>query len=512
MSRTPTAQQAACITAVLNPMTKKMKVKACAGSGKTSLLVMMAEAKVAPSIYLCFNKANADEAKGRFPRHVQCATGHSVAFHVTGKAIFHKTKRPAPTPQRRYVNVAGTPAEVAIYYRLDAIQFDDETMVPARWLGQLVKETVAAFEQSADFDLDIKHVPTAALRKKLHDNWEHITTVQRTAFRWAKRFWADRIDPASPVMCSHDTYLKLYQLLKPVISKDVIYVDEFQDTTPCMLDIIMRQAEHAQIVMVGDPRQAIYGWRGAVNAMQMVQCDEYPLTKSFRYGQAIADVATQVLEGDLRITGHDVLDSKAEFSGLVDRTKPHARLFRTNMELLFAAVQAIEEGLSVCIETDVRDFVKLLQSALGLFNNVMKDVKHEALVPYESWEALLEDAKDDPALGRLVKIVSEGHATKWVELLETHVNPSNPLVTFTTAHKSKGREFEQVIVESDFKSGKDEKGNWIGLTFEEQNLLYVACTRAIMMLEYNMTALEYVRRNRGLVRRASNDATLALAA
>jgi hypothetical protein len=51
----------------------------------------------------------------------------------------------------------------------------------------------------------------------------------------------------------------------------VLYVDEFQDTTPCVLDIVMNQHSNGmKVVMVGDARQAIYGWRGAVNAMKMV--------------------------------------------------------------------------------------------------------------------------------------------------------------------------------------------------------------------------------------------------
>jgi superfamily I DNA/RNA helicase len=62
-----------------------------------------------------------------------------------------------------------------------------------------------------------------------------------------------------------------------------------------------------------------------------------------------------------------------------------------------------------------------------------------------------------------------------------------PHVTFTTAHKSKGREFSQVIVEGDFKSALNEDGEFVGLAEEEQNLLYVACTRAINVLEYNKT-------------------------
>jgi superfamily I DNA/RNA helicase len=48
-------------------------------------------------------------------------------------------------------------------------------------------------------------------------------------------------------------------------------------------------------------------------------------------------------------------------------------------------------------------------------------------------------------------------------------------------------------VEGDFKSALNEEGEFVGLSEEEQNLLYVACTRAINVLEYNQTVVEYLR-------------------
>lgn len=79
-------------------------------------------------------------------------------------------------------------------------------------------------------------------------------------------------------------------------------------------------------------------------------------------------------------------------------------------------------------------------------------------------------------------------------MMSTISNYPDPHITFTTAHKSKGREWPQVRVEDDFRPTEDEDGNWIGLTTEEQNLLYVACTRAQLRLEYNPQASKYIQR------------------
>jgi hypothetical protein len=58
-------------------------------------------------------------------------------------------------------------------------------------------------------------------------------------------------------------------------------------------------------------------------------------------------------------------------------------------------------------------------------------------------------------------------------------------VILTTAHKSKGREWDNVILADDYPSPYDSKGRYIGLHEQERNLLYVACTRAKKRLRYN---------------------------
>ena len=67
-----------------------LKVNAVAGSGKTSTLLLLAEANKQPSLLLAFNKAIAEEAKQRFPSHVSCRTMNSIAYETFGKRLQHK--------------------------------------------------------------------------------------------------------------------------------------------------------------------------------------------------------------------------------------------------------------------------------------------------------------------------------------------------------------------------------------------------------------------------------------
>ena len=92
----------------------------------------------------------------------------------------------------------------------------------------------------------------------------------------------------------HDYYLKLAHVKSYLFPFDTVLVDEVQDTTPCMLDIVSSQPSIRKIY-VGDTHQDIYGWRGASRAMVNLPCKQLYLTESYRFGEDIADLANFVL-------------------------------------------------------------------------------------------------------------------------------------------------------------------------------------------------------------------------
>ena len=72
-------------------------------------------------------------------------------------------------------------------------------------------------------------------------------------------------------------------------------MDEGQDMNPTILDIFNKQDINK--IIVGDPNQQIYAFRGAVNALESVEASHtYHLTQSFRFGPAIGLVANTCLE------------------------------------------------------------------------------------------------------------------------------------------------------------------------------------------------------------------------
>lgn len=475
MSFKPTKEQQAIVKG--SQELRLLKVSACAGSGKTSTLTLVANANPVSSLYLAFNKAMALDAAEKFPDYVDCKTIHSMAFAKFGRQMMHKLSR----PKGGYINVAGTSAEVARYYRMTDVTDDNGSPgISKVALGLLVRRTVAIFESSDRESISKADVPFGEVLKACRDTTLDRRELADITLRYAKRLWKDRIDLHSPVLITHDTYLKLYQLSKPTLHFKIIYLDEAQDVSDVMLDILLRQ--DCRIILVGDSRQAIYGWRGAVNAMEKVECPEFKLTQSFRYGQKIADVATALINGDMQIQGFDKVDS---IVGEVDYSKPYTIIFRTNSALLLQAVDLIEAGVAVSAEVDSKDFIKLLDSAKALYDGNMKAVKHDSVVPYSDWKEMVKAAEEEQELKRVIKVISSGECGTYINALRSlESRNADAHVVLTTGHKSKGRQFEQVELWGDFPNPAEK-----GISTEEYNLLYVAATRAIKVLQVNSSVV-----------------------
>lgn len=500
---TPTTEQVAAQEIVKG--NHRVKLNAYAGCSKTTTLVMVADQLPMNSLYLAYNKAMATEAKEKFPAWVKVSTTHALAYAVYGRELQHKLKRPTGA----YKNVCGTGGEIARYFKIKDYALDEFGLarITAAGIGVAIKETVNAFEYSADEIMTQKHVSGAGIKKLKQSQLSPEVLLQYSAIvlKNAKLLWELRKNPNIDVLATHDTYLKLYQLSKPDLSKyEVIYLDEGQDTNQCVLDFIMSQTV-PKVVVVGDGYQQIYQWRGSVNAMEQLPFVEGKLSCSFRFGQAVADVANTVLNtagGHIgaAIKGWEGCESETHsFYDMpeeeVAKLGSYTLLYRSNMALILDAVSLLGKGKKVNLEIDVKDFVKLLESAVELRANNMKGVKHEELLPYESWKDFAEEVGGTGGeLGRIHKIIDEGDVYTVLGRLATHRNVDNPDVVMTTAHKSKGREWDRVVLANDFASCWNSKGEWVGLSDAERNLLYVAVTRARKLLVWNSTVQELMDR------------------
>jgi len=141
----------------------------------------------------------------------------------------------------------------------------------------------------------------------------------------------------------------------------------------------------------------------------------------------------------------------------------------------------LKDGLKVKCEVDTSNYIRMLESAENLYRGNTKDVKHEEMTPFSTWDDLLLAAKENPELARISKTVVSGAVGLFkTQLKKVERHEGNADVILTTAHKSKGRQWDQVVIAEDFRDLKD---IWENDNQQEINLLYVAVTRAVNTLE-----------------------------
>ena len=451
--------------AVVQSAAPEVVVNAYAGTGKTTTLRAYAAARPQQRmLYLAFNKVTASEAAASFPPNVTCRTIHSLAYTAIGHRYRHKLSPLRPSDVMR------------LYQGVSAAMAD------------LLVQTMENFMVSADDSIEISHVPA------------ELALSDRQQFALAgHRLWNDMLDVDKSTPMPHDGYLKLYQLSRPLLWRrhDVILLDEAQDTNPVTADIVFSQ--RCGKVLVGDRHQSIYGFRGSVNAMAMLPRGEpHYLTRSMRFGEPVARAATallQTMKGEVHaITGLGVMAARPN---QVDRTQPYAIISRSNASVFAQAVAAIGQS-KVHFVGGVQNYLlgKLtdVHSIWSDRKDLVKDAFYRDFADFDAL-ALYGRETGDKEILSLVSVVREYRATL-PGLIATVTaaaceQAGDADILLMTAHRSKGLEFDQVLLDDDFhdlvdKKGKPNMGAMDALAFEQEiNLLYVAMTRARRALELN---------------------------
>ena len=307
-----------------------------------------------------------------------------------------------------------------------------------------------------------------------------------------------------------------------------ILLDEAQDTNKFILEIF-KNFNAKKKYLVGDPYQAIYQFNGCINAFDELEGPEYNLSKSFRFGQNIADLACNI--------GLDLYIEGTEQPEKIETHKEQTVLFRTNAGILNYAISLVNncpENLKLKINymsdnvkqvcndninslkesqyvliyylwyvfTEENNYRSLdrLKKLFGLtrdpyepevFNKITTYIKHVKIK--EKRNLKLNDALkmlsiDDPDLKKAYTLY-EQYGDEILRLIEKLIKAENepyPDVTYTliTAHRAKGLEWDSVIIGPDEKwSLCNEDGSKIAKYYDELNLHYVALTRARYKLD-----------------------------
>lgn len=480
---TLSAEQEAAVGAALGNASR-IRIKAYAGTGKSTTLRAIGQRKAGRGIYLVFSKANQIDAEKKFPTNVKCMTTHGLAYRNVIRT-FQKSGKPFGAIHLGSIR--------------QMLGLDGQQAMSNSWV---VRQALTNYCNSADAAPGHDHIPEitrkvigAQYTRQYADPEMAETTLSKHLDAYVEAVnmvWEAMTDPHNQeISLSHDGYLKLWSLSGPRIGADFLLLDEAQDTNPCVLTVL-KQFD-GQLIVVGDPYQAIFGWRGAVNAMECFDGEARALTHTFRFGENLAGPANAVL----RLLGErEPLVGAASNPGRIgacDVQKTMSVITRTNAVAALEAYKVCEKAPTAVVG-GVDDFAKLLESGYALKKGWVDKVSHLPLRQFRSWDQLTVyvERTQDAEMKMLVRLVSEmGEGIQGlVHTLRTRlVDECQAQIVISTAHKAKGREWSQVRLGEDFPDLTDSEGKMTAST-EELNLLYVAATRARSVLQPNQCLME----------------------
>lgn len=296
-----------------------------------------------------------------------------------------------------------------------------------------------------------------------------------------------------------------------------IIADEAQDMSPLDRALIQkyryaRKDKYlGKVIVIGDPAQAIYmfrgaDWNGFYNSKSfwfIGKDSSLTLSVSHRVPKCVARLAEQYKPG------YQAADSNAEgeaahinLDDLVALVKPgDALISRTKAELIQYWRRLVIAGIPARIKSD-----DLIEPILAMMEKVTKleGFRWSSVNDYVRKHGEIEQMKLEgkPRTGERIKNLRDQiellcyltdafpapSADQWMELIRTKLDPnqqpSGEAVMITTAHSCKGLEFPRVFIITPDKFPlifDDQTQEELG---QEYNLKYVAITRAKEALYY----------------------------
>lgn len=289
----------------------------------------------------------------------------------------------------------------------------------------------------------------------------------------------------------------------PITPYDFVFVDECQDLTQTQLEMVSRAAgEKGRLLFVGDPRQAIMGFRGADNnSVQNIRSlarppRELPLTVCYRCPKSHTALAQELMpqlqaapgakEGQVYELGwEDAFNYVQEGDLLFARTKNlvdwvilelFARGLTLNYTVPKTRSQEDDQGDEELGDSSARVAVvtQQLKAAAQTFKSDQVPRKPELGKYDRPLDALLLWT-----LGELHKQAQQWDGAEFTAYVDMLTRPDERMgVRVSSAHQSKGLEANRVFVMGYPLFGVPRQGQQPWEYEQELNLKYVALTRA----------------------------------
>ncbi|PUE66569.1 UvrD-helicase domain-containing protein [Arcobacter caeni] len=486
---------------IINSDKLSFKINAVAGSGKTTTLLEYAKKNSHLKIlYLAYNKSLQTSLQEKLKIYnlpfMHVSTIHSLAYNKIEAYNYNL----AHDLKNQVIENIITTHELTV---------NQKAYYPIPEYVALIKDLVNFYCNSSLIALDSKLLDSykkqselgAKILELISKNETRVIEHLKTILSAMKNKIID---------ATHDFYLKMFYLNKKVSTNlpyDLILVDEAQDISDVMIGIVENQS--CRRIYVGDSFQQIYTFRFATNALNKIDLPSFDLTQSFRFGDNFAKVLQNNLNSLYEINSSKPLKiSGLEKSTLIgknhiDFSKQFCVIARSTFGLIQQLVYFIHDKKKVYFEGGYNSYSFMNQTVYSIF--YLKQKKNDKITIDEikdfetinELEQFAKDTKNQDYLNIIKFINTYGDNIfeinkKIKEFLVSDKNQAD--IIFTTTHKSKGLEYNQVIMADDFISKKEITNTKNKLSYqrinEELNIYYVAATRAkdvIQLADLNLS-------------------------
>jgi len=466
-------------------------VEAVAGSGKSTTIVEAMKLVRGLAIFLAFNKAIAEELK---KKGVNARTFHSLCFGVVLKhlnAVLEMDKLKKLLKENMALD-----AEITIGEGVNAQTIQTWTPAEERTYGAFAMRLVGLAKQVGMGFLTEDNLQAWVDICDHHDIAPETEGADIMRGIAIARILLERSNADTRRVDFDDMlYIAVRDRLR-LPTFDFVFVDEAQDTNMIQREILrMILRPGARMVAVGDPAQAIYGFRGADARSLALIGKEFnavtlPLSISYRCSASVVRYAQQWVdhiqardgapEGIVEDKGYDWTPEDFQPNDLV--------VCRKTAPLISLAFKCIRYNVPAQVMgRDIRQGLKALIKKMNARDIDQLGVKLEAYQQREVAKALKEDNEkkvesiQDKVGSLLFLIDALKEDRRNLQGLDAGIDylfkDKANAVKLATIHKSKGLEADRV-----WWLGRSEcPAQWARQQWQKQeeiHLCYVAATRA----------------------------------